>query len=332
MLCFTRNRVSFREALNIEMWSHKFMRFVDEGNVTMPVPTQSGRHFTVRVSDRGQPPVRDGAASEQVISVLFETGIEEWRRGWRQITGTLPKREAIVSASDLTRGAAMATQVVPDRRLAYTVLGAPVDVERILDAVAGHVVDARDLEFTVIVDDLEPLLAERGRDAVVEFTDGLRTRLEDCNGSVVIGCSYAERTAPSVASLFDPVDNVERIDHSVDAALDGLRRDDPTTFGYVRHHWAEARTGVELCERNYPQAKQVHAILSESGTTPRTLGATLSGLVTLGVLDTWSETVGPTRYDLTAYKPARMWAIGATLATETDGDDKNDEIDAPLGE
>lgn len=60
----------------------------------------------------------------------------------------------------------MATQVVPDRRLAYTVLGAPVDVERILDAVAGHVVDARDLEFTVIVDDLEPLLAERGRDAV----------------------------------------------------------------------------------------------------------------------------------------------------------------------
>jgi len=45
------------------------------------------------------------------------------------------------------------------------------------------------------------------------------------------------------------------------------------------------------------------------------------------------ETVGPTRYDLTAYKPARMWAIGATLATETDGDDeKNDEIDAPLGE
>jgi len=61
----------------------------------------------------------------------------------------------------------------------------------------------------------------------------------------VIGCSYAERTAPSVASLFDPVDNVERIDHSVDAALDGLRRDDPTTFGYVRHHWAEARTGVE---------------------------------------------------------------------------------------
>ena len=57
-------------------------------------------------------------------------------------------------------------------------------------------------------------------------------------------------------------------------------------------------------------------MLSEPETTPRTLGMTLSGLVTLGVLQTWGETVGPTRYDLTAYDPGRMWAVGAALATD----------------
>jgi len=290
------------------------MLFVDEGNVRMSVPTQSGREFAVRVSDHGQPPVRDGDVSERVISVLFETGIEEWRRGWRRTAGTLPDREAIVSASDLTRGAGTATQVVPDRQLAYTVLGAPVDVDRILDAIASHLIDVCDLELTVIIDDIEPLVAEHGRDAATAFIDGLRAQLGDCHGNVVVGCSFAESTASSVASLFDPVDDVEWIDHSVAAVLDGLRRDDPTTFGYVRRHWAEARDGIELCERNYPQAKQVHATLSDPETTPRTLGAALSGLVTLGVVDTWSETVGPTRYDLTAYRPARLWAVGATLA------------------
>ncbi|EMA64255.1 hypothetical protein C469_01085 [Halorubrum lipolyticum DSM 21995] len=202
---------------------------------------------------------------------------------------------------------------MPDRQLAYTVLGAPIDIEQILDAVADHLGDARGLELAVIIDDIEPLLAERGRDVVVELVEGVRAQLDGCAGSVVIGCSFTERTAPSVASLFDPVDDVDRIDHSVAAVLERLRQDDPTTFGYVRRHWADARTGIERCERNYPQAKQVHAALSESETTPRTLGAALSGLVTLGVLDTWSETVGPTRYDLTAYRPGRLWAVGATL-------------------
>ena len=280
----------------------------------MPVPRESGREFAVHVSDRGQPSVRDGEVGKQVVSLLFGTGIEEWRRGWRRTVGTLPDREAIVSASDLTRGVATATQVVPDRGLAYTVLGTPVDVDRILEAVTDHFAEARDLELTVIIDDIEPLLAEHGRDTVDELLDGLRVRLDDCRATVVIGCSFTERTASSLASIFDPVDDVEAIDHSVAAALDALRRNDPTTFGYVRRHWAEARTGIERCERNYPQAKQVHAVLSEPETTPRTLGTALSGLVSLGVVDTWSETVGPTRYDLTAYEPARMWAVGATLA------------------
>ncbi|EMA58353.1 hypothetical protein C468_16001 [Halorubrum kocurii JCM 14978] len=209
---------------------------------------------------------------------------------------------------------------MPDQRLAYTVLGAPAGIERILDAVAEHLVDARGFGPAVIIDDVEPLLADRGRDAVSALVDGLRARLDGYRSTVVIGCSFTEQTAPIVASLFDPVDDVDRIDHSVAAVLNGLRRDDPTTYGYVRRHWAEARDGIERCERNYPQARQIHAALSEPETTPRTLGTALSGLVTLDVLDTWSETVGPTRYDLTAYRPARMWAVGATVAVGEDNE------------
>jgi len=320
----TPDRILIDEALNIESYPHKFMRFLREANVTMPVPTQSDRELSVCVSDRGQPPVRDGEIGEQVISLLFKTGIEEWRRGWRRTVGSLPAREAIVSASDLTRGAATATQVVPDRGLAYTVLGAPVDVEQILEAVTGHLADTRGLELTVILDDIEPLLAEHGRDAVNKFLDGLDARLDDCRSTVVIGCSFTEQTASSIVSIFDPTSHIDRIDHSVVAVLDTLRRDDPTTFGYVRRHWAEARAGIEQSERNYPQAKQVHAVLSEPETTPRTLGMALSGLVSLGVVDTWNETVGPTRYDLTAYNPARMWAVGATLTVNGDHRGLND--------
>ncbi|WP_435098816.1 DUF7504 family protein [Halorubrum sp. N11] len=286
----------------------------------MTVPTRSTREFAVRVSDRGRPPVLDGNVPERVISVLFGTGMEKWRREWGRANGTVPDREAVVSVSDLARGTAATTQLVPDRRLAYTVLGAGADVERILDVVGDHVADARGVEPAVIIDDIEPLLAERGRDAVIALVDGVCAQFDDHEGTVVIGCSFTQRTAPVVASLFDPVDDVDRIDHSIAAVLDKFRRDDPTTFGYVCRHWAEARVGIEQCERNYPQAKQVHAAISEPETTPRTLGMTLSGLVTLGVLDTWSETVGPTRYDLTAYSGARLWALGATVAVgEDDG-------------
>ncbi|WP_239638680.1 MULTISPECIES: hypothetical protein [Halorubrum] len=121
-----------------------------------------------------------------------------------------------------------------------------------------------------------------------------------------------------MSQVGDGVDSLVGTDPEADA-VELLAREDPTTFGYVRRHWAEAKRGIEACDRNYPQSKQVHAALADPETTPRTLGATLSGLVTLGALDTWSETVGPTRYDLTAYRPDRAWAIG--VAVEAGGSD-----------
>ncbi|MFC6794126.1 hypothetical protein ACFQFH_06895 [Halobaculum halobium] len=63
----------------------------------------------------------------------------------------------------------------------------------------------------------------------------------------------------------------------------------------------------------YPQSKQIHASIPDPETTPRTLGAALQGLVTLGTLDVWGDTVAANRYDLTRYDPGRVDAIGSAL-------------------
>ncbi|QKY17964.1 hypothetical protein [Halorubrum sp. CBA1229] len=296
----------------------------------MAVPTESMHNVSVRLSATGQPPVRDGASSGRVITVLFGTGIEEWRRGWRSSPNSGPAREAIVSAGDTTRGATATTQVVPGGRLAYTVLDASATLDRVTDAVSTHVDDAAGEPLSMIVDDITPVVTDRGVSATRSFIASLRelSGVDD----IVVGCSYGPEVATGIRSLFDPIEDVERVDHPVAETVDRLRRDDPTTFGYVRRHWAEAREGVERCTRNYPQSRQVHAALSDPETTPRTLGAALSGLVRLGVLDTWGETVGPTRYDLTAYDPDRMWVVGAALASsdETDAGGRS-EADADGG-
>ncbi len=211
----------------------------------MAVPTESMRNVSVRLSATGQPPVRDGASSGRVITVLFGTGIEEWRRGWRGSPSSGPTREAIVSASDTTRGATATTQVVPGGRLAYTVLDASATLDRVTDAVSTHVDDAEGEPLSMIVDDITPVLTDRGVPATRSFVASLR-ELPGVD-EIVVGCSYGPEVATDIRSLFDPIEDVERVDHPVAETVDRLRRDDPTTFGYVRRHWAEAREGVERC-------------------------------------------------------------------------------------
>ncbi len=293
----------------------------------MAVPTARDRSVTMRVSGGERSLVRNGRAPEQVVSVLFDTGIEEWRRGWRSSTNSVPVREALVSASDLTRGATATTQVVPNGQLAYTVLGAPVDVDRVLTAVTDHLTGVDNADVHVIVDDVNPLLTDKGLTAAERFVTGLRDGLPESVGDITLGCSIGPNTDPGLASLLESVDVVEGSNPVVVESIKHLRQEDPTTFGYVRRHWAEAQRGIDACGRNYPQAKQIHATLSDAETTPRTLGATVSGLVRLGVLETWSETVGPTRYDLTAYRPERLWDVGVVFAASSS--DSDDELTTP---
>jgi len=267
---------------------------------------------TVRLACGDRPSVYDGIAAERVVSVLFGTDVEAWRTGWQRTAGGPPGREAVVDASEVVRsGAASSTQVMANEGLAYTVLGRGAGNERVLDAVASHLEGAPSGTVDLVIDDLAPVAARDGLDSAVAFADRLLDRFEERANRIAIGYSRGG-SAGLVSRVDDRVDSLVGTDAEA-AAVERLAREDPTTFGYVRRHWAEAKRGIEACDRNYPQSKQVHAALANPETTPRTLGATLSGLVTLGALDTWSETVGPTRYDLTAYRPDRAWAIGVAI-------------------
>ncbi|WP_231899184.1 hypothetical protein [Halorubrum trapanicum] len=272
-----------------------------------------GSNGAARLFCGGQPSVRDGVASERVVSVLFGTDVEAWRSGWERRPAGPPAREAVVDVSDVARsGAAASTQVVPNNGLAYTVLGRDAESERVLDAVDDHLDGVPSGMVDVVIDDVAPVAARGGVDAAVAFVDRVLERFVDRANRVAIGCSF-EGSAELLSRVGGRVDAVLGADADATAAVERLSRDDPTTFGYVRRHWVEAKRGIETCDRNYPQSKQVHAALTDPETTPRTLGATLSGLVTLGALETWGDTVGPTRYDLTAYRPERAWAVGAAL-------------------
>ncbi len=285
----------------------------------MAAPSTVDRGLSLRVSTDGPPSVRDGSGSGRIISVLLETGLEEWRRGWRRSPRPMPAREAVVAASEPTRGTATATQVVTEGRLAYTVLDTPVDVDQILASVTDHLAGADTAEVRLVIDNVEPLAADQGVAAVETLVSGVRELLTGLVTDVTIGCSVGTDTDPTLASVFDSFDTVEGGDPITAGQIDHLRQTDPTTFGYLRRHWAEAQRGLNACGRSYPQSKQVHSTLSDPETTTQALGATLSGLVTLGALDMWNETVGPTRYDLTAYRPERVWEVGICfLSSSTD--------------
>ncbi|WP_241989404.1 hypothetical protein [Halorubrum sp. SP9] len=279
----------------------------------------NGMNTATRLFCGDRPSVRDGITSDRVVSVLFGTDVEAWRSGWDRTPAGPPNREAVVDASDIARsGAVASTQVVPSGGLAHTVLGRTADGERVLDAVADHLAGAPPGTVDVLIDDLTPVAARGGVDSAAAFADGLLDRFEGRTGQIAMGCSF-EGSAELLSRVGGRVDTVVGADDAV-AAVERLYRDDPTTFGYVRRHWAEATRGIETCDRNYPQSKQVHAVLPAPETTPRTLGATLSGLVALDALETWGDTVGPTRYDLTAYRPERTWAVGAALAARVADD------------
>jgi hypothetical protein len=267
----------------------------------------------VRLFCGDQPSVRDGVASDRVVSVLFGTDVEAWRSGWERTPTGPPAREAVVDVNDVARsGAAASTQVVPNNGLAYTVLGRDAEGERVLDAVDEHLNGVPSGTVDVLIDDVAPVAARDSIDAAVGFADRLLERFGGRANRVAMGCSF-EGSAELLSRVGGRVDAVVGAGADATAAVERLSHDDPTTFGYVRRHWVEAKRGIETCDRNYPQSKQVHAALTDPETTPRTLGATLSGLVTLGALETWGDTVGPTRYDLTAYRPERTWAVGAAL-------------------
>ena len=285
-------------------------------------PSTDDVDVTVRVAMEGDPSVRDRSSSGHVVSILFGTDLEEWRRGWGTTAAGGPRRETIIVASDHSRStvAGTSTGIVPNRGLAYSVLGPNPDGDVVFSSVSEALSEFPDEVPTVLIDDLEPFAARIGATAAGEVAARIADVTTGLGGSLSVGCSLTPDTVSSLVPLRDVTDRVLGADPEAMGAVNRLHRTDPTTFGYTRRHWAEAKRGIEACSRNYPQSKQVHAALSEPDTTPRTLGATLSGLVSLDVLDVWGETVGPTRYDLTVYDRVRLAAVGSAFTATVDED------------
>lgn len=265
----------------------------------------------------------DGSDPVDLASLLYEDTPDEWRRRWRTEVGSPPRRELLCNVAEFARGASASaagdsagagtTRMFPDRDLALRTFERPMDPAAFVDTVVDGLNGADSSDLVVYVDALDGLIEDAGVDAVAAALERLRDALP-AGGAVV--CRMAAETPDRngferIANVATDVVGVSSEDAG--AVVDRLRRSDPTNYGYARRHWEEARQGIERCGRNYPQAKQIHERIADPETTPRTLGATLKALVEVGVIDVWSETVGPTRYDLTTYDADRLRAVGEEL-------------------
>jgi hypothetical protein len=173
------------------------------------------------------------------------------------------------------------------------------------------IINDLDAGGTVVVDDIGALLpADADAESTVAALVG---------AAADAGVEFHVAAAGDGAILSALARRLPVVDDEAERALTErlighLRESNPTNFGYLRHHWREAQTGLAAVEMSYPQSKQVPASIPNPETTPRTLGAALQALVPLGALDVWGNTVAANRYDLTRYDPARIDTVGSVLA------------------
>lgn len=288
-------------------------------------PFTSGRsHLLLDSTESPSRIRRAGGTPGDLIAVLYGQSADEWQRRRRNEASSTPRREVLIDVVDVARGAAAAgspaTQVIPGRDIALRTVQRPVDPDEVIESICSYLDGESTDEATIYVDDLGGLVTDVGEDQAVETVESVVDSIRAVGARGIFGLDVETVPAATVDRLRAVVDEThgEEPAGPDDAAIESLREENPTNFGYARSHWREARTGLENCDRNYPQARQIHEAVDDPSTSPRTLGATLKALVALGVLDTWSETVASTRYDLTAYDPARMETVGAALDDAAD--------------
>ncbi|SHH56550.1 hypothetical protein [Halobaculum gomorrense] len=259
---------------------------------------------------------RAAAAGGTHVALVAGRSVDEWHRALERAGPASPARAYLVSVDNAVRGPAGAVAPAPS--------GRPIGGGVVIDAVEAPLAEPEaylrsalaaigglDAGGTVVVDDVGALI-EADADAgstVAALVDAAADA-----GVEFHGAAAGDGAALSALARRLPVvdDEAERV--LTERLLAHLRESDPTNFGYLRHHWREARTGLAAVEMSYPQSKQIHASIPDPETTPRTLGAALQALVTLGALDVWGDTVAANRYDLTRYDPSRIDTVGAILA------------------
>ena len=271
---------------------------------------------------RGLEALSADAREKNVLAVLTESTSDEWHRRWERTTGGVHEQMGLVEMYDFARSTAAAepTTRVVDADLAVTTMQRPLEadafarvVERYLDGWADSAA-----ETVLYVESLDALVDDFGVRTLLDATERILDAAEAVGATVRVG--YADEDAPAVATvrlceLFDDVVGAPLPDADAVGALQRLRDDDPTNFGYFRRHWRDTLRALEASTRTYPQAKQLHADADVSDTSPRTLGASLSALERLDALALWGDTIGANRYDLTRYDAERAAALG--LAAES---------------
>ncbi|WP_348610054.1 hypothetical protein [Halobaculum rarum] len=256
------------------------------------------------------------------VALLADRSVDGWHRAVEAAGPSSSGRSYLISVEETVRGGAVspspgsAGQPIAGGVAIGTVEAPLSDPIQYLETVLSDLGDDPGAGGTVVVDDVGALVPS---DADVEsIISGL------VEAAAASGLEFHTSTATndddavlSALSRRVPADDdAERA--LTERLIAHLRRSDPTNFGYLRTHWREARRGLTAVEMSYPQSKQIHASIHDPETTPRTLGATLQALVTLGALDVWGDTVAANRYDLTRYDPTRVDTIGSLLTKPDD--------------
>ena len=105
---------------------------------------------------------------------------------------------------------------------------------------------------------------------------------------------------------------------TLEIELDRMRRDDPQRFGILRHHFSAVQQAITVCERNYPEARQLYNLLEEPEISSRTFGNILTVLASLGVIGTYSIRNNGNRYDLTQCQCDTLVELGELLSRQSE--------------
>lgn len=264
--------------------------------------------------------LRELPSGRNVLAVLYEQSADAWRRRWRTEVGRRPAQQGLIEVTELTRRTATAaptTQVLPENNVALTTAARPLAAETLSETVDQYLDGWADSESptTVFVDSLGAVIDDTSVADATDVVRSLATRVAAIDAVGYVCLDDASTDPATVEAVLDAVETV-RFDDSptaLEAYVLRLRREDPTSYGYLRRHWQTARRGIEATDRTYPQARQLHDVLDEPEASPRALGTALRALVTLGVIGVWGDTVGANRYDLTTYDPDRLSTLGAVL-------------------
>lgn len=266
--------------------------------------------------------VSDAAAGGNVLAILTDSTSDEWHRQWERTPGASYEQMGIIETYELARSATAAspeTQVVnPD--LAVTTVQRPIELETLAELVDQYLDGWADSSSgtLVYVESIDTFLEGTDLNSLVGMVDQLLDSARNVDATVRVGIDTEGQSAQTTVRLCDRFETVygsPLADAEAVAALERLRADDPTTFGYFRRHWRDALRALDASTRTYPQAKQLFEDATVREANPRMLGAALGALEQLGAIGLWGETVGANRYDLTNYDAE--WAASLGIAVES---------------